>query len=57
MSAPALLISHSFSTVRMADYIIVSEGGKAIESGSHTELLEAKGRYATLFEMQAGRYR
>ena len=53
----ALLISHRFSTVRMADHIIVLEEGKAIESGSHDELVAQAGRYATLYEMQAGRYR
>ena len=53
----ALLISHRFSTVRMADHIIVLEDGKAIEAGSHEELVAQGGRYATLYEMQAGRYR
>ncbi len=53
----ALLISHRFSTVRMADHIIVLEEGKAIEAGSHEELVAQAGRYATLYEMQAGRYR
>lgn len=53
----ALIISHRFSTVRMADQIVVLENGHIVESGSHVELLERGGRYATLFEMQAGRYR
>ena len=53
----ALLISHRFSTVRMADHIIVLQEGKAIEAGSHDELVAQAGRYATLYEMQAGRYR
>ena len=53
----ALLISHRFSTVRMADQILVLEGGRIIEAGSHAELIALGGRYATLFEMQAGRYR
>ncbi|MDE2993080.1 MAG: ABC transporter ATP-binding protein [Chloroflexota bacterium] len=53
----ALLISHRFSTVRMADHIIVLEEGRAIEAGSHDELVAQGGRYATLYEMQAGRYR
>ncbi len=53
----ALLISHRFSTVRMADHIIVLEAGQAIEAGSHDELVAPAGRYATLYEMQAGRYR
>ncbi|MGH2353481.1 MAG: ABC transporter ATP-binding protein [Chloroflexota bacterium] len=53
----ALLISHRFSTVRMADHIVVLERGSVIEQGSHQALLERPGRYAELFEMQAGRYR
>lgn len=53
----ALLISHRFSTVRMADHIVVIEKGRVIESGSHEELLALDGRYAVLYEMQAGRYR
>ncbi len=53
----ALLISHRFSTVRMADHIIVLEEGQAIEAGSHDALVAQGGRYATLYEMQAGRYR
>lgn len=51
-----LLISHRFSTVRMADKIVVLEGGKAIEEGTHQELLQAGGRYATLFSIQAAGY-
>ena len=53
----ALIISHRFSTVRMADHIAVLEDGRIIERGSHAALLHLGGRYATLFEMQAGRYR
>ena len=53
----ALIISHRFSTVRMADHIIVLDEGRVIESGSHAELIAQAGRYATLYEMQAGRYR
>jgi ATP-binding cassette subfamily B protein len=52
-----LLISHRFSTVRMADRIIVLEGGHVLEEGTHEELIARRGRYAELFEMQAGRYR
>jgi ATP-binding cassette subfamily B protein len=52
-----LLISHRFSAVRMADRILVLEGGRIIEDGSHEDLLALGGRYAALFEMQAGRYR
>jgi|DewCreStandDraft_2_1066082.scaffolds.fasta_scaffold00122_13 ATP-binding cassette subfamily B protein len=53
----ALLISHRFSTVRMADYILVLEGGRIIEAGSHAELVALGGRYATLYELQAKQYR
>jgi ATP-binding cassette, subfamily B, bacterial len=53
----ALLISHRFSTVRMADQILVLEGGRIVEAGSHAELVALGGRYATLYEMQAARYR
>jgi ATP-binding cassette subfamily B protein len=49
----ALLISHRFSTVRMADRIIVLENGAILESGSHAELIALGGRYAELFELQA----
>ena len=52
-----LLISHRFSTVRMADRIIVLEGGRIIEAGTHHELLTHKGRYAEMFEFQAAGYR
>ena len=53
----AILISHRFSTVRMADYIVVLHQGKVLESGTHEELVELKGRYAHLFELQAAGYR
>jgi ATP-binding cassette subfamily B protein len=53
----AVLISHRFSTVRMADQIIVIEGGQVREQGSHAELLALGGTYARLFEMQAEGYR
>ncbi|MRG91489.1 ATP-binding cassette domain-containing protein [Polyangium spumosum] len=53
----ALLVSHRFSTVRLADEILVMEGGRAIERGDHEALLAAKGRYATLFHLQASGYR
>jgi ATP-binding cassette subfamily B protein len=52
-----LLISHRFSTVRMADRVIVLGGGAVIEEGSHAELLARGGRYAELFELQAAGYR
>ena len=53
----AILISHRFSTVRMADRILVLDGGKVVESGSHDELLAAGGIYAQLFTLQAAGYR
>ena len=53
----ALLISHRFSTVRMADRIVVLEGGKLVEEGSHSQLMTLGGRYAAMFEMQAASYR
>jgi ATP-binding cassette subfamily B protein len=53
----ALLISHRFSTVRMADRIVVLEGGKLVEEGSHSQLIALGGRYAAMFEMQAASYR
>jgi len=52
-----LLISHRLSTVRMADQILVLDGGRIVETGSHTELMARGGHYASLYEMQAGRYR
>jgi ATP-binding cassette subfamily B protein len=52
-----LLISHRFSTVRMADRIIVLKNGKIIESGTHTSLLAQAGLYAEMFELQAAGYR
>jgi ABC-type multidrug transport system fused ATPase/permease subunit len=51
-----VLISHRFSTVRMADKIIVMSGGQIIEAGSHVQLLAAGGRYAHLFSLQAAGY-
>ncbi len=53
----AVLISHRFSTVRMADRILVLQGGRVLELGTHEELLEANGKYAELFELQAAGYR
>ncbi len=53
----ALLISHRFSTVRMADRIAVLEDGKILELGSHQELLQLDGTYARLFNLQAEGYR
>jgi ATP-binding cassette subfamily B protein len=53
----AVLISHRFSTVRMADRILVLSGGRIIEAGSHEELVAQRGVYADLFELQAAGYR
>ncbi len=52
----AIVISHRFSTVRMADEIVVLDGGRIVEAGSHEQLLAAGGRYATLFKLQARGY-
>ena len=52
----SVIISHRFSTVRMADRILVLEGGKLHEIGSHEELLANNGRYAELFQLQARGY-
>jgi len=53
----AILISHRFSTVRMADRILVLGNGELLEMGSHEELLARDGRYAELFQLQAAGYR
>lgn len=53
----ALLISHRFSTVRMADRIVVLENGRIAEEGSHQELVALGGRYSGMFELQASSYR
>jgi ATP-binding cassette subfamily B protein len=52
-----IVISHRFSTVRIADRIAVVEAGRITELGTHEELLQARGRYAHLFELQAAGYR
>ena len=53
----ALLISHRFSTVRMADRIVVLEDGKIAEQGNHSQLMALGARYAEMFELQAASYR
>jgi ATP-binding cassette subfamily B protein len=53
----ALFISHRFSTVRMADRILVLDNGRVTEDGSHDQLSRMGGRYAEMFEMQAASYR
>jgi ATP-binding cassette subfamily B protein len=53
----AVLISHRFSTVRMADQIVVLAGGRIIEHGSHDDLSQKGGHYAHLFSLQAAGYR
>jgi ATP-binding cassette, subfamily B, bacterial len=56
-SKMALLISHRFSTVRMADRILVLENGKIAEQGNHKELVSRGGLYSGMFELQAAGYR
>ncbi len=52
-----ILVSHRFSTVRMADLIIVLDGARLVESGSHEQLMANRGRYAELYTIQAAGYR
>jgi len=53
----AVLISHRFSTVRMADRIIVLQNGTVVEEGTHAALVASHGLYAELFALQAEGYR
>jgi len=55
--AVTVLVSHRFSTVRMADLIVVVDGGRLVEVGSHAELMALQGLYAELYELQARAYR
>ena len=52
-----ILVSHRFSTVRMADFIVVLDGARVVESGSHEELMAKAGKYAELYGIQAAAYR
>jgi ATP-binding cassette, subfamily B, bacterial len=52
-----ILVSHRFSTVRMADLIVVLDGARVVEVGSHDELLANEGQYAELYQIQAAAYR
>ncbi|MEO7371838.1 MAG: ABC transporter ATP-binding protein, partial [Ilumatobacteraceae bacterium] len=51
-----VLVSHRFSTVRMADLILVMDGSRVVEFGSHEELMVRNGQYAELFRIQAAAY-
>jgi ATP-binding cassette, subfamily B, bacterial len=53
----AVLISHRFSTVRMADRILVLDDGRIAEEGNHAQLIATGGRYSEMFELQAANYR
>ena len=53
----SILVSHRFSTVRMADHIVVMDGSRVVETGSHDELMAADGSYAELYRIQAAAYR
>ena len=52
-----VLVSHRFSTVRMADLIVVLDGARLVEVGSHEELMARRGQYAELYGIQAAAYR
>src|SRR2546427_2089233 len=52
-----ILVSHRFSTVRMADFILVMDGSRLVEVGTHDELMARKGHYSELYSVQAAAYR
>ncbi|HYU85135.1 MAG TPA: ABC transporter ATP-binding protein, partial [Kribbellaceae bacterium] len=52
-----VLVSHRFSTVRMADLIVVLDGSRVVEAGSHADLVQRGGQYAELYAIQAAAYR
>src|SRR5262249_34762356 len=52
-----ILVSHRFSTVRMADLIVVLDGSRLVEMGTHDELMAKHGQYAELYNIQAAAYR
>ena len=52
-----ILVSHRFSTVRMADLIVVLDGARLVEVGTHDQLIAAAGQYAQLYGIQAAAYR
>ena len=52
-----ILVSHRFSTVRMADLIVVLDGARLVEIGTHDELRAKGGRYSELYDIQAAAYR
>ena len=52
-----MLVSHRFSTVRMADLIVVLDGSRVVEAGTHEELSARGGPYAELYGIQAASYR
>jgi len=52
-----ILVSHRFSTVRMADLIVVLDGARVVEAGSHAELIAKRGTYSELYGIQAAAYR